>query len=121
MAYVKTTWETGDVITAEKLNNMESGIETADGQSFILHVEYDETETYLVLDKTWTEIATALGSGKRVVLANAGDAYVQQIAIMAIHEVNNYNVYFIAAGDQGAPSLVQYTTDSVDGYPQTED
>lgn len=27
MAYVKTTWQTGDVITAEKLNNMEGGIE----------------------------------------------------------------------------------------------
>lgn len=29
MAYVKTTWETGDVITAEKLNNMEGGIEAS--------------------------------------------------------------------------------------------
>ena len=27
--YVKTTWATGDVITAEKLNNMEDGIESA--------------------------------------------------------------------------------------------
>ena len=27
MAYVKTTWQTGDVITADKLNNMEGGIE----------------------------------------------------------------------------------------------
>lgn len=27
MAYVKTVWETGDVITAEKLNNMEDGME----------------------------------------------------------------------------------------------
>ena len=29
MAYSKTTWNTGDVITAEKLNNAEEGIETA--------------------------------------------------------------------------------------------
>lgn len=29
MAYVKTTWQTGDVITAAKLNNMEDGIEDA--------------------------------------------------------------------------------------------
>lgn len=29
MAYVKTVWETGDVITADKLNNMEGGIEAA--------------------------------------------------------------------------------------------
>lgn len=29
MAYTKTTWNTGDVITAEKLNNMEDGITSA--------------------------------------------------------------------------------------------
>lgn len=29
MAYTPTVWETGDVITAEKLNNMEQGIEDA--------------------------------------------------------------------------------------------
>lgn len=27
MSYTKTTWETGDVITAENLNNIENGIE----------------------------------------------------------------------------------------------
>lgn len=31
MAYVKNTWETGDVITAEKLNHMEDGIAGGDG------------------------------------------------------------------------------------------
>lgn len=30
MAYSKTTWANGDVITAEKLNNIESGIEEND-------------------------------------------------------------------------------------------
>ena len=28
MTYNKTTWNTGDVITADKLNNIEDGIET---------------------------------------------------------------------------------------------
>lgn len=31
MSYTKTTWQTGDVITAEKLNKMEDGIESAAG------------------------------------------------------------------------------------------
>ena len=26
MSYVKTTWQTGDIVTAEKLNNAEQGI-----------------------------------------------------------------------------------------------
>lgn len=29
MSYVKTNWETGDVVTAEKLNKMENGIASA--------------------------------------------------------------------------------------------
>ena len=29
MSYTKTTWQNGDTITAEKLNNMEDGIESA--------------------------------------------------------------------------------------------
>lgn len=29
MAYTKTTWNTGDVITADKLNNLESGVAAA--------------------------------------------------------------------------------------------
>ena len=31
MSYVKTTWKDGDVITAEKLNKIENGIEAASG------------------------------------------------------------------------------------------
>ena len=29
MAYTKTTWNDGDVITKEKMNNLETGVETA--------------------------------------------------------------------------------------------
>ena len=38
MAYVKTTWATGDTITAEKLNHMEGGI----ASSLELHAVYDD-------------------------------------------------------------------------------
>ena len=33
MSYTKTTWNKGDVITAEKLNKIESGIEQANSSS----------------------------------------------------------------------------------------
>lgn len=36
MSYIKTEWETGDKITAEKLNNVESGIEE-------INVSYEKT------------------------------------------------------------------------------
>ena len=34
VSYEKTTWETGDKITAEKLNNIETGIEEAGSSDF---------------------------------------------------------------------------------------
>lgn len=34
VSYEKTTWETGDTITAEKLNNIETGIEEAGSSDF---------------------------------------------------------------------------------------
>lgn len=40
MAYTKTVWETGDVITAAKLNNAEDGIEAA--SAAVTVVEYEE-------------------------------------------------------------------------------
>lgn len=44
MAYNKTTWQTGDTITAEKLNNMENGIEY--GCPLIIHATPKEGYTW---------------------------------------------------------------------------
>ena len=52
MSYNKTTWNSGDVITAEKLNNIESGIEDVSsggsgGGSFLtIDVVYNSTGNY---------------------------------------------------------------------------
>ena len=40
MSYSKQTWETGDTVTADKLNHMEDGIQTADNKG-IPDVYYD--------------------------------------------------------------------------------
>lgn len=44
MSYNKNTWQTGDVITAEKLNHLEGGIEEADKKVFIVHFYRDQDE-----------------------------------------------------------------------------
>lgn len=41
MSYTPTTWQTGDTITADKLNNMENGIEAAN-EGEILHITVTE-------------------------------------------------------------------------------
>lgn len=38
MSYVKTTWQTGDIVTADKLNKMEQGIQDA-SESYPLFVD----------------------------------------------------------------------------------
>lgn len=42
MSYIKTTWETGDVITAEKLNNIENELEALDDRVFIVNIDAED-------------------------------------------------------------------------------
>ena len=67
MGYTPTNWATGDVITAEKLNNMESGIVGAGKGFFVIHAtgvaDPQNTTTQPTLDKTFAEISAAYQSG----------------------------------------------------------
>lgn len=72
MAYEKHTWETGETITAEKLNHMEDGI--ADGVSgitVIAQFQREEDTDEFSLDSinyTFKEVMDAVTSGKSVSL-----------------------------------------------------
>lgn len=57
MAYVRQTWKTGDIITAEKLNNIEDGIVT--NKNFIIKSTISYDDGTIVLDKTFEEIVVA--------------------------------------------------------------
>ena len=61
MAYTKNTWNTGDIVTSEKLNHMEDGIEG--GNSVLICLD---TQATGYLDKTFGEIFDAYTSGKPV-------------------------------------------------------
>lgn len=67
MAYTKTTWNTGDVITAEKLNHMEDGI--ASGGVLLVNVT-PTSETEGTADKSYSEILEALQNGQIPVMFN---------------------------------------------------
>lgn len=53
MSYTPTTWQTGDIVTSAKLNNIEQGI--ASGGVLVVNLDSDTS----MLDKTWQEIADA--------------------------------------------------------------
>ena len=56
MSYTKTTWETGDVITAEKMNKIEDGVESAFGFSEQLNALIDRSITEITIPDGVTEI-----------------------------------------------------------------
>ena len=60
MSYEKTTWKTGDKVTAQKLNNIENGIENA-GNAFSIKME--NVNNTFVLDKTFRQIKDAVING----------------------------------------------------------
>lgn len=69
MAYTPTVWATGDIITAEKLNKIENGIENVSGSIYAVTItNIDYTNSTFTYDKTWNEIKAAYEAGKHVIL-----------------------------------------------------
>lgn len=68
MSYAATNWATGDVITAEKLNNIENGIENASDSVFMVTITYfSVAENTFKCDKTWNEVKEAYENKKRII------------------------------------------------------
>ena len=63
MAYTPTTWNTGDTITATKLNKLENGVANAGSALIVTSSEVNGVQT---MDKTVQEIYDALMSGTPV-------------------------------------------------------
>ena len=64
MSYIKQTWETGDVITANKLNHMEDGI--GGEEDFIVTLTPTSQDMSGTMDKTCGEITAAYNAGKKI-------------------------------------------------------
>ena len=90
MAYTKQTWATGDTITAEKLNHMESGIEDNNTFDVKLRQVGADAET---TDKTYDEIVTAFTNGKVVRAYFESDA-TNGFSIDTKYDDNGYKIYF---------------------------
>ena len=111
MSYTPTTWTTGDTITATALNKIENGIASAGGGDILFDIGVEDG----VLDKTWTEILTALTAGKiaRVIGSGEDFAFFEYVIAVA-NEESTYFVYVL--GNQG-----WYQTSSASGYPELAD
>lgn len=114
MSYTPHTWESGETVTAEKLNNLEEG--ASGGGSLLVTVTVEEDtpsshSTTYTMDKTWQEIHDALLAGSYVCGIYENNGYTGQEQIdHCSFDGDSYRAYF-GADDEG------YTTDSPDGYP----
>lgn len=76
MSYTPTNWKRGDVITADKLNNIEQGIVnagTGGGDAFIVNAEVKSSVTTgetisAEVDKTAVQIVEAIKNLKQVII-----------------------------------------------------
>lgn len=68
MSYTPTEWKTGDVITAEKLNNIEQGIVNATNFVNVNAEENPETHSYtnITLDNNYSQILEMLENNETV-------------------------------------------------------
>lgn len=57
MAYEKQTWQTGDIITAEKLNHLEGGVQNA-FSPYVVTFETSDVRNF-TCDRTFEEIESA--------------------------------------------------------------
>ena len=118
MSYDKQNWQTGDVITANKLNHIEDGIANGGGTSNLyITLSSDDGS----MDKTWQEIwDTMTGGGLCFILFdNVGqdnfgfEYYVNGVTGDPSYEVSTY--------DPIHNEVVSFTADSADGYPVMND
>lgn len=114
MAYNKTNWQTGDTITAEKLNNIENGI-----AGMVLVVNYSEdqnTPNKFVFDHTWQEIYDVFSAGGLVTVGySATDANSVVVYRSPVVEVGGGEGSYAVGYRENRLSYAG--TDSPDGYP----
>lgn len=122
MAYTKNNWQTGDTVTAEKLNHMESGIENAN-EPFIVTLTPTAQDFSGTMDKTVAEINAAYEAGRKIqfkVLAGASQFMCVDCTAQYFHLPKNYPSFnvFIVNGSNDV-LIFAYTGATDDGTQQT--
>lgn len=117
MAYTPTVWETGDVITAEKLNKAEEGI--ADACVYMIPIDYDPETSEPYLQASFDDIYTAVSAGRLVLLKDEQSEKTVSLrwlngTLYDDHQSYPYQVYF----HDGNNSLTFRAENSTDNLVQ---
>lgn len=120
MAYEPTTWECGDVVTAELLNKLEQAVaelSESGGSAEPLTVNRTYEKGTTTLDKTWQEICDAFPN-VRIARSDDPNAY---DAVSSVYKYGtSYCVDILNDSTSDTVKYLQYMTSSTDGYPEYE-
>jgi len=118
MAYTPTEWKSGDVITAEKLNNLENGVASAGGEDTVPFVVTFSGPPggNMVADKTYAEIYEAFNQGKIVqgILRIGTDLETDMLQMRILQgNIEGYNIFVYFANNiwRESVSMVKMTSD----------
>ena len=122
MSYTPTNWQTGDTVTAERLNKMEQGIQTA-VDPFVITCTPTAQDYSGVMDVTFEEIKAAADAGKKIIYkipAGNGKFYTADAtytynALDGFRQAPGYiidsinNIIILAGNDTNENSNIYYT------------
>lgn len=106
MAYVEHLWKDGDIITAEKLNEIEEGIGA--GDFFIDVIVNDENQT--VLNKTYAEIEAIIDKGIIPWFKTQSGTTIEITTIIGVSETSGRYIIMMSNGNR-------ISVESKDSYP----
>ena len=109
MSYEPTNWKNGDIITAQKLNKIETEL-----ASKFLIIGINKKENTATLTKTWQEIFDAIKDDKIALIIDSTN----EVAVLEIIEqVFIYNSDFKVKIMGSTGSEGEFTANSADNYP----
>lgn len=113
MSYQKQSWQSQEVITANKLNHMEEGIKAS--QQKILVIPFITEGDYYIYNKPWKEIYEVLNNGGYCFVANSTQG-VQGINITPLHVWGGDST----AGQIGVDSSSLFVAESSNQCPKQQ-
>lgn len=112
MSYTPNTWQTGDIVTADKLNHIENGIAGAGGGG-VLVVSLTLEDNVLTMNKTWQEIWDAAPA---VLFMDAAEE--DKTVYMMYEQYVDQGVYLLDIG--AGTRVLSFQTASSSGYPSAD-
>ena len=103
MSYTPTEWKTGDIVSSQRLNKLEEGVE---GAYEVMVINNNDN----TLDKTWQEIYDAIGA---VALCVVQETDTIRKAIDIVSSVSSTGNEYIVTTVMGN----EYKASSSTGYP----